>query len=113
MCTGVIRVVDGKYPPLYLFGTSRALTSLSLELHALLAQNSRNGKTGGNPVKSWFIQLSWDFLVSTLRHPGKHMHIATLFRSPVNDVGDKFGSTPAGLGFRCRGARESRNDTKR
>ena len=70
-------------------------------------------ETGGNLVKSWVIPLSWDFLVSTLTHSRKELHIATLFRAPVNDVGDKFGSAPAGLGFRRRGASERRNDTIR
>ena len=105
-----------KIPPLFLFGASRASTSLSLSLsslHALLARNSRNGETGGNLVKSWVIPLSWDFLVSTLTHPSKELHIATLFKALVNDVGDKFGSAPAGLGFHRRGAPERRNGTKR
>ena len=62
---------------------------------------------------SWVITLSWDFLVSTLTHPSKDLHIATLFRAPDNDVGDKFGSAPAGLGFRRRGALERQNGTKR
>ena len=64
-------------------------------------------------MKSWVISLSWDFLVSTLTHPSKELHIATLFRAPVNDVGDKFGFAPAGLGFRRRAAPERRNGTKR
>ena len=64
-------------------------------------------------MKSWVIPLSWHFLVSTLTHPSKELHIASLFRAPVNDVGDKFGSAPTGLGFRRRGAPERRNDTKR
>ena len=64
-------------------------------------------------MKSWVIPLSWDFLVSSLIHPSKELHISTLFRAPVNDVGDKFGSAPAGLGFRRRGAPKRRNDTKR
>ena len=51
--------------------------------------------------------------MSTLTHPSKELHIATLFRAPVNDVGDKFGSAPAGLGFRRRGAPEHRDGTKR
>ena len=92
------------------------LLSLSLSLsslHALLARNTRNGETGGNLVKSWVIPLSWDFLVSTLAHPSKELHIATLFRASFNDVGDKFVSAPAGLGFRRRGAPERRNGTKR
>ena len=117
MCTGVIRVVDAKDP---LTLSVRSFTgidySLSLSLsslHALLARNSRNGETGGNLVKSWVIPLSWDFLVSTLTHPSKELHIATLFKAPVNDVGDKFGSPPAGLAFRRRGAPERRNGTKR
>ena len=46
------------------------------------------GMEGGNLVKNWAIPLSWDFLVSTLTHPRKYLHIATLFRAPVNDVGD-------------------------
>ena len=90
--------------------------SLSLSLssfHALLARNSRDGETGGNVVKSWVIPLSWDFLVSTLTHPSKEFHIATLFGAPVNDVGDKFGSAPTGLGFHRGGAPERRNGTKR
>ena len=64
-------------------------------------------------MKSWVITLSWDFVVSTLTHPSKELHIATLFMAPVNDVGDKFGSALAGLGFRRRGALDRRNDTKR
>ena len=64
-------------------------------------------------MKSWVIQLSWDFLVSTITHPSKELHIATLFRGPVNVVCDQFGSAPAGLGFRRRGAPERRNGTKR
>ena len=88
--------------------------SLSLSsLHALLARNSRNGEKGENLVKSWVITLSWDFLVSTLTHPSKDMHTATLFRAPVNDVGDKFGSAPAGLGFHRRGAPDRRIGTQR
>ena len=97
--------------PLYLFGASRASTSLS-RLHALLVQKFWNGETRGNLVKSRVIPLSWDFLVSTLTHPSKELHISTLFGAPVNDVGDKFGSAPAGLGFRRRGAPERRNGTK-
>ena len=95
-----------KIPPLYLLGASRASTSLSLSLSsldALLARNSRNGETGGVLVKSWVIPLSWDFLVSTVTHPIKHLHIATLFGALVNDVGDKFGFAPAGLGFEIVG----------
>ena len=99
-------------PSLYLFGDSRASTCLS-RLHALLARNSRNGETEGNVVKSWVIPLTWEFLVSTLTHPRKDMHIATLFRAPVNDVGDKFGSALAGLGFLRIGALERRKGTKR
>ena len=64
-------------------------------------------------MKSWVVPLSWDFLVSTLTHPRKYLHISTLFKAPVNDVGDKFGSAPTGLGFRRRGAPEHRNGTKR
>ena len=71
------------------------------------------GETRGNLVKSWVIPLSWEFLVSTLTHPSKELHISTLFRAPVNDVGDKFGSAPAGLGFRRSGDPERRNGTKR
>ena len=70
-------------------------------------------ETGGNLVKGWVIPLSWDFLVSTLTHPSKEFHIATVFRAPVNDVGDKFGSALTGLGFHRRGAPERRNGTKR
>ena len=51
--------------------------------------------------------------MSTLTHPSKDLDIATLFGAPVNDVGDKFGSAPAGIGFRRRGALERRNSTKR
>ena len=64
-------------------------------------------------MKSWVITLSWNFLVSTLTHPSKELHIPTLFGAPTNDVCDKFGSAPAGLGFRRRGAPERRNGTKR
>ena len=63
-------------------------------------------------MKIWVIPLAWDFLVFTLIHPRKELHIGTLFRAPVNDVGDKFGSAPAGLGFRRRGALEHQNCTK-
>ena len=63
-------------------------------------------------MKSWVIPFSWDFLVSTITHPSKELHIATLFRAPVNEVGDKFGSAPAELGFCHRGAPERRNDTE-
>ena len=51
--------------------------------------------------------------MSTLTHPSKELYIATVLMAPVNDVGDKFGSAPAGLGFRRRGASERRNGTKR
>ena len=51
--------------------------------------------------------------MSILTHPSKVLHIATLFEAPVNDVGDKFGSALAGLGFHHRGAPERRNGTKR
>ena len=64
-------------------------------------------------MKSWVIPLSCDFLVSTLTHTSKELHISTLFGAPVNDVGDKFGSAPTGLGFCRRGAPERRNGTKR
>ena len=64
-------------------------------------------------MKSWVIPLSLYFLVSTLTHPGKDLHIATFFRAPDNDVGDKFGSAPAGLVFRRRGAPEHQNGIKR
>ena len=64
-------------------------------------------------MKSWVIALSWDFLVSTLTYTSKELHIATLFKAPVNDVGDKFGSAPAGPGFRRRGSPEHWNGTKR
>ena len=57
----------------------------------------------GNLVKSWVIPLSWDFLVSTLTHPSKELHISTLFGAPVNVLGDNFGSVLARLGFRRRG----------
>ena len=101
MCTSVTRVVDAKdSPTLYLFGASRASTSLCLSLsslHALLARNSRNGETGGNLVKSWVIPLSFHFLVSTLTHPSKELHIATLFRAPVKAVGGKFVLAPTGV----------------
>ena len=117
MCPGVIRVVDSKdSPTLSVRGFMGIDFSLSLSLsslHAVLARNSRNGETRGNLVKSWVMPFSWDFLVSTLAHPSKYMHIATLFRAPVNDLGDKFDSAPTGLGFRRRGAPERRNGTKR
>ena len=64
-------------------------------------------------MKSWVIQLPWDFLVSTLTHPRKELHIATLFRALVKDVGDKFSSAIAVLGFNRRGAPERWNSTKR
>ena len=64
-------------------------------------------------MKRWVTKLSWDFLVTTLTHPSKDMHIATLFRALVNDVGDKFGFAPTGLGFRHREAPELWNGTKR
>ena len=51
--------------------------------------------------------------MSTLTHQSKELHIATLFRAPDNDVGDKFGSAQAGLGFRRRGDPERWNSTKR
>ena len=51
--------------------------------------------------------------MSTLIHASKELHIATLFGAALNDVGDKFGSAPTGLGFRRRGAPERRNGTKR
>ena len=60
---------------------------------------------GGNLVKSWVITLFWDFLVSTLTHPNKELHIATLFRALVNDVAKKFGSAPLGQGFVLEGLR--------
>ena len=115
MCTGVIRVVDSKDIP-YLSIQSFTGIDLSLSLsslHALLARNSRNGETGGNLVKSRVITLSLYFLVTTLTHPSKDLHIATLSRAPVTVVGDKFGSASAVLGFRRRGAPERRNGTKR
>ena len=106
----VIRVVDAKdYPSLSIQSFTDIDFSLPI-LHArLLARNSRNGEKGGNVLKSWVIPLSWDFLVSTLAHPSKDLHIATLFRAQVNDVGDKFGSAPAGLGFRRRVSPECRD----
>ena len=113
MLKSVIRVVDSKDS---LTRSVQSFTDIDFSLsssYALLAQNSRNGETGGNLVKSWVIPLSWDFRVSTLTHQSKELHIATLFGAPVNDVGDKFGSAPAGLGFRRRGALERRNGTKR
>ena len=112
MCTCVIRVVDAKYSPT-IFSKLHGHRVLPLEIHELLARNSRNGETRGNLVKSWVIPLSWDFLVSTLTHLNKELHTATLFGAPVNDVGDKFGSAPAGLGFCHRGALGRRNGTKR
>ena len=112
MCTSLIRVVDDKDSlTLSIWSFTDIDFSLS-SLHALLPRNTRNGETGGNLVKSWVIPLSWDFLVSTLTHTSKELHNATLFRAPVNDVGDKFGSAPTGLGFRRRGAPERRNGTK-
>ena len=109
MCKGVIRVVDAKYSPTLSVQSFTGIDfsfSLSLSnLHALQARNPRNGETGGNLVKSWVIPLSWDFLVCTLTHPSKELHIATLFRAPVNDVGDKFGSAPVGRGFPRTGIR--------
>ena len=113
--SGVIRVVDAKdFPTLSVRSFTGIDLSISLSLsslHALLAPNSRNGETRGNLVKR-VIPLSSDFLGSTLTHLRKELHIATLFRAPVNDVGDKFGSAQAGLGFRRRGAPELRNGTK-
>ena len=88
------------------------LISLS-RLHALLTRNSQNGEIGVNLVKSWVIPLSWDFVVSSLTHPSKDLHISTLFRAPVNVVGDKFGSAPMVLGFCRRGAPDRHNGTKR
>ena len=114
MFTGVIRVVDAKDSHTLSVRSFTGIDLFSLSsLHALLAQNSRRRETGGNLRKSWVIPLSWDFLASTLTHPSKELHIATLFRDPVNDVGDKFGSAPTGLGFRRRGAPVRRNGTKR
>ena len=116
MCTGVIRVVDAKYTPT---PSVRSFTdidfslSFSLEFTCTTSTKLPEGETGGNLVKSWVIPLFWDFLVSTLTHPSKELHIATLFRAPINDVGDKFGSAPAGLGFSRRGAPERRNGAKR
>ena len=51
-----------------------------------MARISWNGETGENLMKSWVTLLSWDFLVSTLAHPSKYLHIATVFGAPVNDV---------------------------
>ena len=113
VCTGVIRVVDAKDSPTLSVRSFTGIDFSLSSLHALLAPNSRNGETGGNIVKSWVIPLSWDFVVSTLTHPSKELHIGTLFGAPVNDVGDKFGSAPAGLAFCRRGALEHHNDTKR
>ena len=59
-------------------------------------------------MKSWVIPLYWDFLVSTLTHPSKELHIATLFGASVNNVGDKFGFALVGLGFHHRGPPEER-----
>ena len=84
MCTRVIRVVDEKDSPTLSIRSFTGIDftlSLSLSsLDALLAQNSRNGETGGNLVKSWIIPLSWDFLMSTLTQRRKYLHMATLFR---------------------------------
>ena len=94
MCTGVIRVVDAKHSPTLSVQSFTCIdfsVSLSLSLsrlHALLARNSWNGETSGNHVKSWVIPLSWDFLVSTLTHASKELHIDTLFGALVNDVGE-------------------------
>ena len=64
-------------------------------------------------MKSWLVPLSWDFLVSTLTHPSKDLHISTLFGAPVNFVFDKFSCAPTGPGFCRRGALACRNGTKR
>ena len=64
-------------------------------------------------MKIWVIPLYWDIVLSTLTHLSKELHTATLFRAPVNDVGDKSDSAPAVLGFICRGAPDCRNGTKR
>ena len=87
--------------------------SLSLEFTCTTGQKLPERRNWMESCEELVIPLSWDFLVSTLTHPSKELHISALFRAPVNDVGDKFGSAPAGPGFRRRGAPEHRNGTKR
>ena len=114
MLKSVIRVVDSKDS---ITLSVRSFTNIDFSLSSLhgllLARYSRNRETCGNLLKSWVIPLYGDFLVSTLTHPSKDLHFATLFGAPVNVVGDKFGSALVGLGFRRRGAPEHRSDNKR
>ena len=105
VCRGVIRVIYAKDPPTLSVWSFTGIDFSLSRLHAILARYSQNGETRGNLVKSWVIPLFWDFVGSTLSHPSKELHIATLFGTPVNDVGDKFGSPQAGLGFPVEGPR--------
>ena len=112
----MIRVVDAKDSPTL---SIRSFTGIDFSLSFSLEFTCT---TGPKLPKRRNVRESCEELghtiglglpVHTITHPSKDLHIATLFRAPVNDVGDKFGSAPTGLGFHRRGAPERQNGTKR
>ena len=105
-----------KIPPLFLFGASRASTSLSLSFSLEFTCTTspklperRNGRESSEELGHTIVlRLPWV-------HPNTTKQIVAhcyLLRAPVKAIDDKFDSAPAGLGFHRRGAPERWNGTK-
>ena len=101
-----------KTPPTLPVRSFTGLTSLSL-VYMQYCPKLLERRNGRESCEELGHTIGLGLPVHTITHPSKDLHIATLFRAPVNDVGDKFGSDPSGLGFRRIGALEHRNGTKR
>ena len=91
MRKGVIRVVDAKYPPTLSIRRFTGIDfslSFSLEFTCTTGPKLPERRNRRESCEELGHTIVLDFLVSTLTHPNKELHIATLFRALVNDVGD-------------------------
>ena len=116
MCIGVIRFVDAKYSPNL---SIRSFTGIDFSLSFSLESTCttvpklperRNGRESCEELGHTIVLGLPSFHPNTSMQRFSHCY---LLEGSGEGCGDKFGSAPAGLVLRRRGAPERRNGTKR
>ena len=86
MCTGVISVLDAKYSPTLSVRSFKCIDfslSFSLDFTCTTGPKLPERRNGRESCEELGHTTVLGFLVSTLTHPSKDLHISTLFGASV------------------------------